>query len=150
METAYGADGDHRADVSAAAFTQKSSSWYFLEGVDVAGKPARGRRDAVVAFGDSLTDGAASTPGADKRYPDQLSRRLSAEGRQRPVLNAGIAGNRVLSDSACFGAKAPTRFRHDALDQTRSEWVPSSCWRAPTTSSWARPPRTPAPPRTGA
>ncbi|MFG2640094.1 SGNH/GDSL hydrolase family protein [Streptomyces sp. NPDC048370] len=119
METAYRADGDHRADVSADAFTQESSSWYFLEGVDVAGKPAGGRRDAVVAFGDSLTDGAASTPGADKRYPDQLSRRLSAEGRQRPVLNAGIGGNRVLSDSACFGEKATTRFRHDVLDQIR-------------------------------
>ncbi|MEU9028619.1 SGNH/GDSL hydrolase family protein [Streptomyces sp. NPDC048383] len=119
METAYRADGDRRADVSGDAFTQQSSSWYFLEGVDVAAKPAGGRRDAIVAFGDSLTDGAASTPGADNRYPDQLSRRLSAEGRPRPVLNAGIGGNRVLSDSACFGEKATTRFQHDVLEQTR-------------------------------
>ncbi|MEU9415798.1 SGNH/GDSL hydrolase family protein [Streptomyces sp. NPDC048272] len=119
METTYRADGDHRADVSADAFAQKSASWYFLEGVDVAGKPAGARRDTVVALGDSLTDGAASTPGADNRYPDQLSRRLAAEGRPRPVLNAGIGGNRVLSDSACFGEKATTRFRHDVLDQIR-------------------------------
>ncbi|MFJ5811175.1 SGNH/GDSL hydrolase family protein [Streptomyces sp. NPDC093093] len=119
METAYRADGDHRADVSADAFTQESSSWYFLESIDVAVKPAGAQQDAVVTFGDSLTDGAASTPGADNRYPDQLSRRLSADGRQRPVLNAGIGGNRVLSDSACFGEKATTRFRRDVLDQTR-------------------------------
>lgn len=115
MALSYRADGDHRRDTSADAFASgpPSFSWYHLAGVDVKG--ADRSRKAVVAFGDSLTDGFGATPGADHRYPDRLARRLAAAGRPRPVLNAGIGGNKVLNDSECFGESALNRFRRDAL-----------------------------------
>ncbi|WP_158880721.1 SGNH/GDSL hydrolase family protein [Amycolatopsis anabasis] len=112
--TSYRAAGDHRADPEATAFTETTRSWYYLAGVDVGGVLPQ---DAVVAFGDSITDGAGSTVDADNRYPDDLAERLAAAGRPRGVLNEGIGGNRVLNDSPCFGERATKRFQRDALDQ---------------------------------
>jgi lysophospholipase L1-like esterase len=110
--TSYRASGDHRSDPSAAAFTETSTSWYVLSGVDVVDPSPR--RDVVVAFGDSITDGAFAGTDANARYPDELAERL--HGRFG-VLNAGIGGNRVLNDSQCLGDRALTRFRPDALSQ---------------------------------
>jgi len=46
---------------------------------------------AIVAFGDSITDGTASTMNGDDRWPDVLSRRLHAvHGNRIAVVNAGI------------------------------------------------------------
>jgi lysophospholipase L1-like esterase len=115
--TTYRAGGDHRADVGADAFTETTHSWYYLAGVDVLG--AAPRRDVVAAFGDSITDGAASTVDANNRYPDELAELLVARGEMRGVLNAGIGGNRVLTDSPCLGARATTRFPQDVLDEPR-------------------------------
>lgn len=112
--TTYRADGDHRGDVGADAFTETTHSWYYLAGVDVLGAP---RRDVVAAFGDSITDGALSTVDANNRYPDELAELFVAQGETRGVLNAGIGGNRVLTDSPCLGARATTRFPQDVLDE---------------------------------
>src|SRR5262249_61411555 len=71
--------------------------------------PAR----AIVAFGDSITDGTASTVNANRRWPDALARRLKDAGIALSVLNQGIAGNRVLSDGA--GISALARFERDVL-----------------------------------
>ncbi|GAA4629952.1 SGNH/GDSL hydrolase family protein [Actinoallomurus vinaceus] len=122
MEMSYRAGGDHLRDPGAGAFTESTASWYYLDGVEVTGRPG-GRKRAVVAFGDSITDGYGSTAGADARYPDALAERLMAQGRARPVLNAGIAGNKVLNDSTCLGEKATARFQRDALDQPRVRTV---------------------------
>ena len=79
-------------DESAFPFT--STSWYFLDAVDVMA-PANTR--VVVAFGDSITDGTASTLNGDDRWPNALSRRLhAAYGNRVSVVNAGIGGNQVL------------------------------------------------------
>ncbi|WP_435193163.1 GDSL-type esterase/lipase family protein, partial [Nonomuraea sp. bgisy094] len=115
MATTYRAAGDHRSDHGPGAFTQTSASWYYLSGVDVIGRSSH--QGAVVAFGDSLTDGYGSTPGAANRYPDELAERLAAAGRPHAVLNQGISGNRVTVDSAWLGDKATSRFRRDVLDQ---------------------------------
>ncbi|MCW6010799.1 SGNH/GDSL hydrolase family protein [Micromonospora sp. CPCC 205371] len=117
MATSYRADGDHRFDRSGAAFTETSQSWYYLSGVDVVGTAPHRDRGTVVAFGDSITDGAFSTPDADNRYPDELAERLVAAGRRLAVVNAGIGGNRVLADADGFGERATARFQRDALDQ---------------------------------
>ncbi|MFI6899904.1 SGNH/GDSL hydrolase family protein [Nonomuraea sp. NPDC050394] len=114
MAPSYRANGDHRADVGGAAFTETTVSWYYLSGVDVIGGT---HRRGVVAFGDSLTDGYGSRPGADNRYPDELAERLAAAGRPRAVLNQGIGGNRVTVDSAQLGDKGTSRFRRDVLGQ---------------------------------
>ena len=51
---------------------------------------------AIVAFGDSITDGTASTMNGDDRWPDVLARRLrAAYGNRVAVVNAGIGGNQV-------------------------------------------------------
>ncbi|WP_326826463.1 SGNH/GDSL hydrolase family protein [Streptosporangium sp. NBC_01756] len=113
--SSYRAQGDHRADTAASAFTQATHSWYYLSGVDVTGGKQKG--DTVVAFGDSITDGFGSTGDANGRYPDELAERLAATGRARPVLNAGIGGNLVLNDSAWYGDHSAARFRRDVLDQ---------------------------------
>ncbi|ONI89927.1 G-D-S-L family lipolytic protein [Saccharothrix sp. ALI-22-I] len=110
--TSWRASGDHRADAAAEAFTETSTSWHYLSAVEVVDFTPR--REVVVAFGDSITDGAASTVDGDNRYPDELAERL---GGRRGVVNAGIGGNRVLNDSSCFGEKATSRFERDALAQ---------------------------------
>ncbi|MFF7591767.1 SGNH/GDSL hydrolase family protein [Kitasatospora purpeofusca] len=119
MTTTYRADGDHRADTDAAAFTDAVrpgyGSWYYLGGVEVTGGRPVGR--AVVAFGESTTDGFGATVDGDDRYPDLLAERLTAAGRPRPVLNAGIGSNKMLADSACAGDSALSRFRRDVLDR---------------------------------
>lgn len=120
--TSYRAAGDHRRDAGAAAFAETTTSWYYLTGVDVGGVAGRGG-GAIVAFGDSITDGAASTTDADRRYPDALAERLIAAGRPIGVLNAGIATNQVLSTSPGGGASALDRFRRDALDQPGARTV---------------------------
>lgn len=69
----------------------------------------------VVALGDSITDGAASTPHTYSSWPDQFAARVStgAAGRRIAVVNHGISGNQVLRDGA--GASALARFDRDVL-----------------------------------
>lgn len=78
--------------------------------------PERAQRDGVVLFGDSITDGFASSTDRDRRWSDALAERLAKAGDQRPVLNSGIGGNMVLNDSAWYGEKGTGRFARDALD----------------------------------
>jgi len=66
---------------------------------------------SVVAIGDSITDGNGSSIGRDQRWPDHLSRRLAPRGVA--VLNAGIAGNRLLRGG--WGESALARFERDVL-----------------------------------
>lgn len=115
--TTYRAGGDHRADVSGAAFTETSASTYYLTGVEVSGGRDTFRRDGIVTFGDSITDGVGSATDADNRYPDELAERLAATGSPRAVLNHGIAGNQVVNDTTWAGEKALTRFREDVLNE---------------------------------
>jgi lysophospholipase L1-like esterase len=118
LTTTYRAAGDHRFDHGGAAFTgETTQSWYYLTAVSVTGGPHR-PTGTVVAFGDSLTDGYGSTPGADNRYPDQLAERLAIAGRRLAVVNAGIGGNLLLTDHPCYaGDKGIDRFARDALSQ---------------------------------
>ncbi|MFJ2936663.1 SGNH/GDSL hydrolase family protein [Streptomyces sp. NPDC087219] len=115
--TTYRAAGDHRADLSGAAFTETSTASYFLTGVEVTGGRDTARHDGIVTFGDSITDGVGSATDADNRYPDELAERLAAAGSPRAVLNHGIAGNQVVNDTTWAGEKALTRFRHDVLNE---------------------------------
>jgi lysophospholipase L1-like esterase len=87
----------------------------FLSAVDV---ERSGRAAVIVTLGDSITDGVASTPGADHRWPDFLAENLAAEPHGAPtaVLDAGLAGNQLLSEGAAFaGQSALARLDRDAL-----------------------------------
>jgi len=87
-----------------------TQAWFWLAGVEVVTSREIG---GIVTFGDSITDGSQSTPDANKRWPDELARRLS---QKMGVMNKAIAGNRILHDS--LGPNALARFDRDTLAST--------------------------------
>jgi lysophospholipase L1-like esterase len=85
--------GSKASDEVEAAFPFSTASWFFLDAVDMSAPTST---KVIVGFGDSITDGTASTMNGDDRWPDVLSRRLhKAYGNKVVVLNAGIGGNQV-------------------------------------------------------
>ena len=118
----YVSAGDQAGSDSGAAFTTTSQHWYFLDAVVVQAGPAA--KGAVVAFGDSITDGYQSTVNANARWPNDLARRfLAVPGQARAVADEGIGGNRVLNDSACFGVNAQARFFRDVAERSGARYV---------------------------
>ncbi len=112
--------GNFAAEEGANAFamatgSKTTGSWYFLSAVEVLA-PAD-VKGAVVALGDSITDGASSRPDKNERWTDVLARRLLAGDTKTAVLNAGIGGNRVLTSSPCWGQNALARLGRDVLAQ---------------------------------
>ncbi len=97
-----------------------TESWYFLSGVNVL---ASERSAAIVAIGDSITDGFGATVDANRRWPNRLAARLQARGglRHVAVLNQGISGNRTLFDF--IGPNALARFDRDVLSAPGARWV---------------------------
>lgn len=111
--------------------TQRTiTSWPFLTEVDVSA-PGAG---AIVALGDSITDGAVTTVDANHRWPDLLALRLQttrdaagapqapaalrALGSRLGIVNRGIGGNRLLRDPGeqpLFGRAALARFDRDVI-----------------------------------
>lgn len=109
--------GNHAAEAAATNFTTTTARWFYVAGLDVVSPTAKG---TVVAIGDSITDGSSATDNTNQRWPDYLARRLQAQsgGQRLGVVNAGIGGNRVVTDSAgAQGIAAMTRFSHDVLTQ---------------------------------
>ena len=92
-----------------------TQSFYFLTAVEVR---APERAGAIVTLGDSVTDGFASTPDMNQRWPNLLAERLQGFGRtsDMAVLNAGISGNRLLRD--IVGPGSLSRLDRDVLVQS--------------------------------
>jgi lysophospholipase L1-like esterase len=112
FDTTYIASQNHADEVDASAYTTSKTSWYVLSGVDVASDG----EGTLVAFGDSITDGYDTPKSAYARWPDFLARRLAKDHRNVGVVDAGIGGNRVLTDAPVSqGISAIHRFGHDAL-----------------------------------
>ncbi|MGK5641745.1 SGNH/GDSL hydrolase family protein [Streptomyces sp. URMC 126] len=111
----YRAVGDRTGEASGAGFDEVTHSWYLLSDVELTGEGAA--EGAVVALGDSITDGFGSSVGANARYPDFLAERLAASGRPWAVLNSGIGGNLLLHDSPWFGERPSARLERDVLDK---------------------------------
>ncbi|WP_371673437.1 SGNH/GDSL hydrolase family protein [Streptomyces sp. NBC_00289] len=113
MQTSYTAQGDHTAENDGARWTGTVGSWFYLDAVSV--RADTGTR-AVVALGDSITDGWQSSTDLDRRWPDYLARRLrQADTDLKGVANEGISGNKVLADGA--GQSALSRLDRDVLSQ---------------------------------
>ena len=123
--------GNDAADRDGSAFTLYNSTRPFVVGLDVLASSNTG---AVVAFGDSITDGfqgraPAGVPASpqgfnqNRRWPDDLARRLIAHHIRLSVLNAGISGNRVLRTGTAgggpdvYGPSALSRLRTDVIKQ---------------------------------
>lgn len=103
-------NGNWAGEPGGSPYQSITPSWFFLDGVDVLTRPLTG---TIVAFGDSITDGAFSTLDADATYPDWLARRVG----NYAVLNEGIGGNEVLADTPVGGESALHRFERDAIGQ---------------------------------
>lgn len=110
-----GGDASGSATLSGAGTT---GSYSFLTNLDVQNPAAVG---SVVTLGASITDGVASSQDSNRRWPNDLSRRLSDAGLTVGVLNQGISGNRLLSDGA--GQSALNRFDRDVIGQPGVRWV---------------------------
>ena len=111
--TSYIIAGNHVADLDFTNPT-KLDHWYFIASIDVAAPPdAR----AIVALGDSITDGHGATTNGNDRWPDVLAKRLldTPATQSVSVLNQGIGGNRILLDG--IGPNAIARFNDDVLAQ---------------------------------
>lgn len=110
-------------EVSAQALTEAkiTPSWYFVKGVDVV--PTDKDAAAVVAFGDSITDGAYARENMNETWPEDLAKRLHDDPKTADlsVLNEGIGGNCVLIH--CVGPNALARFDRDVLAQTGVKYV---------------------------
>jgi len=114
--------GEEGANGFAMATRSKTTgSWYFLSAVEVLAPASV--KGAVVALGDSITDGASTRPDKNERWTDVLARRLLAGRTEIAVLNAGIGGNRVLTSSPCWGQNALARLGRDVLAQAGIEAV---------------------------
>jgi lysophospholipase L1-like esterase len=112
-QTAYvSGSGDFTAETALEAATT-STARMLLSRIMV---DATAGAQAIVLFGDSITDGSCSTVDANHRYPDALAGRLQEQGHADvAVLNAGISGARVLKDG--MGTNALARLDRDVLSQ---------------------------------
>ena len=108
--------GDVSSEEGRGPFTSTMRSFWWLKAIDVQSAPLSG---AIVAFGDSITDGTCTTLDAHDRWEDVLSVRLNVDhdtnagGRGsrdslRAVLNEGIGGNTVTREGLSPPANSPT------------------------------------------
>ena len=119
LHTSYIVKGNMVAEPALNEVTT-TRSWYWISAVDVM---ASTDAAAIVAFGDSITDGATSTNDADKSYPSQLAARILATpgSPKLAVVNQGISGNRLLVDGA--GVNALARFDRDVIGLAGVKWL---------------------------
>lgn len=118
MHTGYLAKGDATGHARLAA-DSTTTSYLWLAGIDVTASSDAG---AIVAFGDSITDGVGATRDTDRAWPALLAAALGrTSANPRSVLNLGIAGNRLLRPGA--GVAALARFDRDVLGQDGVRWM---------------------------
>ncbi len=91
--------GDVTAEETRTPFTGTTTAMWWLKAVDV----RTSGEGAIVAFGDSITDGSCSTVDASNRWEDWLAVRVDMEARRRggvrkAVINEGIGGNTITRE----------------------------------------------------
>src|SRR5258707_2579066 len=87
--------GDQTEAADGKGFAGKTTAMYWLKSIDV--RPAA-QTTAIVAFGDSITDGTCTTLDAHDRWEDVVAQRLAMQPPMRlAVVNEGIGGNTVLN-----------------------------------------------------
>jgi lysophospholipase L1-like esterase len=129
-QTSYvSATGNYSATPSLPV-QRRIATWPYLTEVDVSGAySGLSAAAALVALGDSITDGQASTENANRRWPDALARRLQLElgvAGNIGVVNRGISGNCLLTEypaSPLAGRRALERFDRDVLATSGARWL---------------------------
>jgi lysophospholipase L1-like esterase len=119
MHTAYISKGNTAGEKSMPEPTP-TRAYLWLSAVDVTA-PADGF--AVVALGDSITDGQGTTVDTNRNWAAVLAGRLAANRgtSHAAVLNQGVAGNQLLRDGA--GVSALARFDRDVLSRSGVKWL---------------------------
>ena len=117
LHTNYIADGN-AASIADLKSKTTTLAYLWLSAVDVI---APGDAFAIVALGDSITDGFKTTPNTNHAWPTLLQRRLLEAHSNASVLNEGISGNEVLRDGA--GVAALARFDRDVLAHPGVKWL---------------------------
>ncbi|MEM5439546.1 SGNH/GDSL hydrolase family protein [Paraburkholderia diazotrophica] len=106
--------GNHAGDTSTDAYRQRFTQFAWVTGLQVEARSSA----TVAAIGDSITDGMRSSLNQNRRWPDAFARRVVGSGdTTTAVVNLGISGNRLLSDSPCYGDALASRFGRDVLAQ---------------------------------
>lgn len=102
--------GDHVSDVILGT-AKTTVSWYFVDSMDVLSPE---KNDAIVCFGDSITDGYGCTVNKYERWTDVLAQLLQEDEATKhlSVLNKGIGGNAIFGGS---GKPGKDRFDNDVL-----------------------------------
>ncbi len=141
FQTNYLSTKGNFTSATALPLERTFTAWPFLTGVDV---QTPKRNGAIVALGDSITDGYITKTDANQRWPDLLASRLRSAGGQpvskreknvvtlalrameMGIVNRGIVGNRLLRDPGTeptFGRAALARFDRDVLATTGVEYL---------------------------
>jgi lysophospholipase L1-like esterase len=115
------ANGDYTSSVIMPTAATARNYW-FLTALNVRAESNENAK-AIVALGDSITDGTNSTPDTNARWPNILAMRLqeSANLKHIGVLNEGISGNRLLSEPT--GPAALSRFDRDVLSHSSVKYL---------------------------
>jgi lysophospholipase L1-like esterase len=110
--------GNHAASEDRSAFTVDTTSMYWLSAVEVFSSSAT---SAIIAFGDSITNGTCSTAEAYDRWEDVLAVRLSLlASNSTAVVNEGISGNTLTRANLTPPPDSPPgieRLDRDVLEQ---------------------------------
>ena len=108
-------------NVSAASMTsaQTTDHWFYISGIDVMADAAA---KAIVAIGDSITDGRGTDTNKNNRWTDDLAARLHANAATSDVaiMNQGIGATNLVGTS---GTAAEARFSRDVLGQSGVRYV---------------------------
>jgi lysophospholipase L1-like esterase len=120
FQTNYASTSGNHLGEAAFPVASTFASWFLLSRLDLTAAAG-----AVVTMGASLTDGRASTVDANRRWPDVLAKRLQAQSIPLGVLNAGIAGNRLMNDGSVWsrGISGLARLDRDVLLQPGVTYV---------------------------
>lgn len=110
--TAYISSSGDFTEATELTEAKKTMTMVFVTGIYA---KVRKKTGVIVALGDSITDGAASTPYTFNNWPQDLAERLirSSRNRNMAVINEGISGNQLLRSGA--GESTLGRFDRDVL-----------------------------------
>lgn len=109
--TEYNISGSDAAGISHPSVTNTFGFTSYLTGIDVDSPQS----SAVVAVGDSITDGQGSPPDSDDRWPDYLADQTALLGYG--VVDAGIVGDWVTRDQP-GNQSVSNRWTRDVLSVT--------------------------------
>jgi lysophospholipase L1-like esterase len=129
-QTSFVSTAGDRSATPSLPIQRRIATWPYLSEVDVSGAYSGLSASAsLVALGDSITDGQASTENGNRRWPDALARRLQLElgvAGNIGVVNRGISGNSLLTEyptALLAGRRALERFDRDVLATSGARWL---------------------------